>query len=225
MAAVLACGPGAAVSHRSAAELLGLTERRTVLIDVIFSEPGGPQDRWHPLAPVPALSGRRGDRPRGHSLHDAAPERWSTWPECSASVAAAGGRGGGGPALARRREPWTRSSPRPPARRRSALRAILAPWRPAGEDRRPLQKPTGGLAASRSWSSGPASPQCNVELQIDGSGSRSTSSGRGSDWRSKPTVRRRMRRSSPAIETVGVTSMLAAAGYRDDAGHLAPDGR
>jgi uncharacterized protein DUF559/transcriptional regulator with AbiEi antitoxin domain of type IV toxin-antitoxin system len=54
MAAVLACGPGAVVSHRSAAALLGLLEKAPVVVDVIVI--------------APASRGRKVDGIRPHKM-------------------------------------------------------------------------------------------------------------------------------------------------------------
>lgn len=169
LAAVLACGDGTVVSHVTAAELLGLWDRRSVLIDVTSPGRSGRGIQgicWHSavgLAPgevtthaeVPCTSvsrtlidmaGRFGEKTVRRLVEQAAVMR-------ALDVDAIDR------ALARRRR---RGAP--------MLRRILAPWRrrTAGQRRDRLRSRLEAQMLALSLEAGVAPPRCNVKTEIDG---------------------------------------------------------
>jgi very-short-patch-repair endonuclease len=166
-AAILSCGPGAVISHGSAAALLGLSERLPVLTDVI--SPGergrGIQGvRWHRV-PVPGademttrhglpctivartlvdLAGARGERSMRSLVEEAAVQR-------SLDVSAVEA------ILSRGRR---RGAPR--------LRALLASWRITDDDPPTLRS----RLEARLWphlvEHGLSLPRTNATLDLDG---------------------------------------------------------
>ncbi len=166
-AAILACGPGAAISHGSAASLHGLTERIPSLTHVI-----GPRERgrgisgirWHRVPPprrdevtvrdgIPCttvsrtivdLAGNVGTKTLRGLIEEAAVQRSLD----SSAVEAILGR----------------------ARRRGAprLRAVLAPWRTAGEDRPMLRSRLEARLYPQLVEWGLALPRTNQTLCLDG---------------------------------------------------------
>lgn len=169
LAAVLASGDGAVVSHATAAELLGLWDRRPVLIDVTSPGRSGRGIQgicWHSAvglalgevtthAEVPCTSvsrtlvdmaGRFGVKTLRRLVEQAAVMR-------ALDVDAVDR------VLARRRR---RGAPE--------LRRILAPWRKrtAGQRRDRLRSVMEARMLTLSLETGVSPPRCNVTTQIDG---------------------------------------------------------
>ena len=166
-AAILACGPGTAISHRSAASLHGLTERIPSLTHVI-----GPGERgrgcsgirWHRVpAPhrdevtvrdgIPCttvsrtivdLAGNLGTKTLRGLIEEAAIQRSLDVPVIDTI-------------LSRRRR---RGAPR--------LRAVLTPWRTAGEDRPMLRSRLEARLYPRLVRWGHSLPRTNQTLCLDG---------------------------------------------------------
>lgn len=167
LAAVLACGDGAVLSHGSAAELLGLRDKRPSLIDVIPPNWSGRKIqgiRWHRvLLPTPEeIEIRRGTpcTSPARTLVDMAgwlhPESLRRLVEQTAVLrlldVAAIDR-----VLARGRR---RGAP--------ALRAALAVWRCDGMRDQKLRSLFEGRVLPRLVEEGLPTPRCNVRMQIDG---------------------------------------------------------
>ncbi len=167
LAAVLACGEGTVVSHGSAAELLGLWDKRPVLVNVIAPGQAGRKldgIRWHRVPPpgpgeagvcdgIPCtspartmvdLAGSLGDRSLSRLVEQAAVLRLLDVQEVDRVLA--GGRRRGVPRLRAILEAW-RSKDGSKPRLRSLLEARLRP-----------ELIEAGLPC----------PRCNVELWIDG---------------------------------------------------------
>lgn len=168
LAAVLACGDGAVVSHATAAELLGLWDRRSVLIDVTSPGKAGRKlegIRWHstPLRadevtrhdgiPCPTVSrtlvdmaGLFGEKTLRRLIEQAAVLRLLDVEEIDR-------------VLARRRR---RGAPK--------LRHLLAPWRrrTAGQRRDRLRSRMEARMLAASLDAGVPPPRCNVKTEIKG---------------------------------------------------------
>lgn len=166
LAAVLACGEGAAVSHGTAAELLGLWRKQPVLIDITSGRQAGRKTdgvRWHrsrvgadevdrrdgiPCTSVTRtlvdLAGRLGDRSLRGLVEQAAVLRLLDVEDIDR-------------VLARRRR---RGAPR--------LRAILAPWHELGGDQPRLRSVLEAKLLAAILQAGLPAPKCNVKLQLDG---------------------------------------------------------
>ena len=166
-AAILACGPGAAISHGSAASLLGLTERIPSLTHVIGPGERGREIsgiRWHRV-PLPNedevtfrdgiacttasrtlvdLAGILGERSLRRLVEEAAVQRSLDVPAIDTI-------------LSRRRR---RGAPR--------LRAVLSPWRTAGEDRPMLRSRLEARLYPQLVERGLALPRTNQTLCLDG---------------------------------------------------------
>jgi Protein of unknown function (DUF559) len=165
-AAVLACGSGAVVSHGSAAELLGLWDRRPALIDVTsFCQAGREIDgvRWHrPVVRddeatsrdrIPCTTAARtlvdlattfGDRSLRRMIEQAAVLQLLDIEQIDRI-------------LSRRRR---RGAPR--------LRSMIAVWRDAGADRPQLRSLLEARLLAAIVEAGLPRPRCNVVLRVDG---------------------------------------------------------
>jgi very-short-patch-repair endonuclease len=166
LAAVLACGDSAVVSHGSAAELLGLWDRRPVLIDVTAPSSRGREldgIRWHrgDLLPdevsshagVPCttasrtlidMAGRVGEKSLRRMVEQAAVLRLLDLAALDRILGH--------------------------TRRRGAplLRSALAPWRHMGDGQRKLRSRTEARLLAAVVEAGLPRPRCNVVLRIDG---------------------------------------------------------
>lgn len=167
LAAVLACGDGTVLSHGSAAELLGLWDKRPMPVDVIAPRRAGRkiQDiRWHNVRrPLPDevevrdeilcttvsrtlvdMSGRTSRASLRRLVEQAAVLRELNVREVDRVLA----RG----------------------RRRGApnLRAVLEVWRTDDERRPVLRSPLEAKLLPVLLESGVPCPECNVKLRIDG---------------------------------------------------------
>ncbi|HEX5763702.1 MAG TPA: type IV toxin-antitoxin system AbiEi family antitoxin domain-containing protein [Solirubrobacterales bacterium] len=166
-AAVLVCGRGAVVSHATAAELLGLWDRKAVAIDVTAPHSAGrgvQGIRWHGGAPLASsevatraavpcttvsrtlvdMAGQYGERTMRRLVEKAAFLRLLD-PEEIDRV------------LARRRR---RGAPK--------LRRILVPWRTQAGRTARLRSPMEALVLAASLEAGVRPPQCNVKRHIEG---------------------------------------------------------
>lgn len=167
LAAVLSSGKGAVLSHGSAAELLGLWDKRPVPVDVITPSQSGRKIqgiRWHNVRPPLAaeVEGRDGI------------------PCTTVSRTLVDMAGRTGRASLRRlveqaavlRELDVRGVDRVLARgrRRGApnLRAVLEVWRSDGERRPRLRSPLEAKLLPLLLESNVPPPECNVKLRIDG---------------------------------------------------------
>jgi hypothetical protein len=166
LAAVLVCGEGSAVSHATAAELLGLWDRRPALVDVISPGSAGrgiQGIRWHcvPLAPdevvtragVPCttasrtlvdLAGQFGEKSLGRLVERAAFMRLLDVDAIDR-------------VLARRRR---RGAPK--------LRRLVAPWRTAGGRPELLRSTMEARMFAAAAEAGVPRPRCNAVLWLDG---------------------------------------------------------
>ncbi len=172
LAAVLACGPGAALSHRSAAALWGLRPTAAAKVDVTVPRDERPAEPRRDRRP-PAAAGRAGDG-RGRDSRSRRPgARCSTWRPCSgAARAGEGGRDGRGAAARRRRRP--RPPRRAPARGRAGARPRLHHAQRArgrvpravraARHRAAAREPRGGRR-TRSTSGGPTQ---RLVVEVDG---------------------------------------------------------
>ena len=167
LAAVLASGDGAVLSHGSAAELLGLWNKRTVPVDVI----------------APSQSGRKLRDIRWHNVRTPHPDEVEIRegiPCTTVSRTLVDMAGRTGPRSLRRlveqaavlRQLDVRAVDRVLARgrRRGApnLRTILRVWR-IGDERKPvLRSPLEAKLLPALLERGVPHPECNVKLRIDG---------------------------------------------------------
>lgn len=167
LAAVLASGDGTTLSHGSAAELIGLWDKRPVPVDVIAPRRGGrriPDIRWHNvLRPTPAeievrdgipcttpsrtivdMAGRTGLTPLRRLIEQTAVLRLLDVPEIDRILA----RG----------------------RRRGApnLRIVLDLWRTDDERKPRLRSPLEARVLPVLAAAGIPRPECNFKLRIDG---------------------------------------------------------
>jgi len=166
-AAVLACGHGTVVSHGSAAELIGLWDKRPALVDVIAPRRSGRKiqgiRQHHVLSPTPDeievrngvpcttasrtlvdMAGRLGERSLRRMVEQAAVLRVLDVGEVDRVLA----RG----------------------RRRGAplLRAILAAWRPRDEWQPHLRSLLEGRVLSTLIEADLPRPECNVRVRVGG---------------------------------------------------------
>lgn len=167
LAGVLACGAGTVLSHGSAAELLGLWDRRLPVIEIIPPNWSGrkiPGIRWHrvrlplvdeiesrdeipcttPSRTLVDMAGRTGWGPMRRLVEQAAILRVLDVEEVDRILA-----------LGRRR-----GAPR--------LRAILAPWRNTAEPRPTVRSRLEARLLPRLIEEGLPAPRTNVRLCIDG---------------------------------------------------------
>lgn len=167
LAAVLACGDGAVLSHGSAAELQGLWDKQPIPVDVIPPRRAGrkiPDIRWHNVRrPSPAeleicegipcttvartlvdMAGRTSFASLSRLVERAAIQRRLEVREVDGVLAR--GRRRGAPNLRAILDLWRRDDARKP-RLRSPLEALLLP----------------ALVAA-----GVPHPECNVKLRVDG---------------------------------------------------------
>jgi Protein of unknown function (DUF559) len=167
LAAVLACGDGAVVSHVSAAELLGLWNKRPVVIHVTAPGKRGRRIdgiRWHrsgPLAPdemtashrVPCttvsrtlvdMAGSVGEKSLRRLIEQAAFKRLLDVEEIDRM-------------LDRRRR---RGAP--------MLRRVLVPWRTPLGRRARVRSPMEARMIAASTEAGLPPPRCNFKLTLDG---------------------------------------------------------
>jgi len=166
-AAVLACGEGTVVSHGSAAELLGLWDKRQALVNVIApGEAGRKLDgiRWHrvPL-PGPGEAGTCDDIPC------TSPAR--TLVDLAGSLGSASlGRLVEQAAVLRLLDAREVDRVLAHRRRRGAaqLRAILAAWRSKDGSTPQLRSLLEARLRPELIKNGLPCPQCNVVLSIDG---------------------------------------------------------
>jgi len=167
LAAVLACGEDAVLSHGSAAELQGLWERQATVVDLIPPRRAGRKIagiRWHNvLRPTPEeveiregvpctnvartlvdMAGRTGFTSLSRLVEQAAIQRRLEVPEVDRILA----RG----------------------RRRGApnLRALLDAWRTDSERKPRLRSPLEARLLPALLAAGLPRPECNVRLQVDG---------------------------------------------------------
>jgi very-short-patch-repair endonuclease len=166
LSAVLACGDDAVLSHRSAAELIGLSDRRPTLIDVIPPTWSGREVqgiRWHrvrlpigmeveirngipctsPSRTLVDMAGSTGWRPLRELVEQATVLRLLDLEEIDRILAQGRRRG----------------APR--------LRTILSPWRSGSEPRPKLRSRLEARLLPRLAEEGLPRPQCNARLQID----------------------------------------------------------
>jgi hypothetical protein len=166
-AATLACGDGTIVSHGSAAELLGLWDKRPTVIDVIPPDWSGRKIdgiRWHrvryptadelevrdgipcttPSRTIVDMAGRLSERPLGRMVQQAAVLRALDVSQIDR-------------VLARGRR---RGAPR--------LRAILAPWRQRDRRQPRLRSLLEARVLPGLIEAGLPRPECNVKMRIDG---------------------------------------------------------
>ena len=167
LAAVLASGEGAVLSHGSAAELLGLWDKRADCVDVIAPRRGGRRVegiRWHNvLRPMSGeveicrgipcttvsrtlvdMAGRTGRDSLRRLVEQAAVLRQLDLDDVDRVLSR--GR--------RRGVPW--------------LRAILKPWRTDDEWKPRLRSPLEAKLLPALLESGVPRPKCNVKLRLDG---------------------------------------------------------
>lgn len=166
LAAVLACGDGAVVSHGSAAELLGLWRKQPVLTDITSGRQAGRKIdgvRWHrssvandeadrrdaiPCTSVARtlvdLAGRVGDRSLRGLVEQAAVLQLLVVEDIDRVLTRCNRRG----------------APR--------LRAILQPWRDPGGDRPRLRSALEAKLLAAILGAGLPAPECNATLKLDG---------------------------------------------------------
>ena len=166
-AATLACGDGTIVSHGSAAELIGLWDKRPAVIDVIPPDWSGRKIdgiRWHrvrypiadeleirdgipcttPSRTIVDMAGRLSERPLGRMVQQAAVLRALDVAQIDR-------------VLARGRR---RGAPR--------LRAILTAWRQRGQRQPRLRSLLEARVLPALIEAGLPHPECNVKMRIDG---------------------------------------------------------
>jgi hypothetical protein len=167
LAAVLACGDDTTISHGSAAELLGLWDKRVAAVDVIAPRRAGrkiPGIRWHNvLRPTPGeielcdgipcttvsrtlvdMAGRTGFTSLSRLVEQAAIQRRLDVPDVDRVLAR--GRRRGAP----------------------SLRAILDLWRSDDERKPRLRSPLEARLLPALIAAGIPRPECNVKLQAEG---------------------------------------------------------
>lgn|SRR6188474_553703 len=167
LAAVLACGEGAVLSHGSAAELLGLWDKRPSLVDVIPPNWSGrkiPDIRWHRIRlPLPNEIELREGIPCttvSRTLVDMAGRTgWSTMRRLVEQAA-----------IQRQLDVEEVDRVLSRGRRRGAprLRTILAPWRKTRERRPVVRSRLEARLLPRLIEEGIPVPRSNVKLEIDG---------------------------------------------------------
>lgn len=167
LAAVLACEEGTVLSHGSAAELLGLWDKRLPAIEVI----------------PPDWSGRKIDGIRWHRVRLPLPDEYEIrhgipCTNVSRTVIDMAGRSGWGQlrrlveqaAILRELEVEQIDLILSRGRRRGAprLRAILAPWRGTAEPRPRLRSPLEARLLPRLIEAGLPAPETNVRIHVEG---------------------------------------------------------
>jgi len=166
LAAVLACGDGAVLSHGSAAELLGLWDRQAAPVDVIAPRRGGRKIRdirWHNVRrPMSDEIEARDGIPCttvSRTLVDMAGR--TSYASLRRLVEQA--------AVLRQLEVREVDRVLARGRRRGApnLRAILQVWRTDDERRPTLRSPLEAKLLPVLLESGVPRPECNVRLRID----------------------------------------------------------
>jgi very-short-patch-repair endonuclease len=166
LAAVLACGSGAAISHLSAAALWGLRDRAPVVIDVIVRgqmgrkvdgirahrcrAPGPGEVTSHegipcttPSRTLVDMAGTLGERSLGRAVEQAAVLRLLDVAAVDAAMAAAKGRRG-----------------------MPLLQAILDPWRTKNSKVPRVRSPLEAMLLSLIVAEGLPRPLCNHKLQV-----------------------------------------------------------
>jgi hypothetical protein len=167
VAAVLACGDGTVVSHRSAAELLGLWEVRASAIDVTSSNWSGREIegiRWHGVrAPLPdeirTLDGIRCTN-TSRTIIDMAGV--SGWAQLRRLVEQA--------AILRELDIDQIDAFLSRGRRRGTplLRRVLSPWRKTAEPRPTLRSRLEARLLPQLIEAGLPAPQTNISLSLEG---------------------------------------------------------
>lgn len=167
LAAVLACEEGTVLSHGSAAELLGLWDKRLPQIEVIPPDWSGRKIkgiRWHRVRlPLPDETVIRDGVPCttvSRTIVDMAGR--SNWGQLRRLVEQA--------AIMRQLDVEEIDLVLSRGRRRGTprLRAILSPWRGTSEKRPRLRSRLEARLLPRLIEEGLPSPRCNVRLRIDG---------------------------------------------------------
>jgi very-short-patch-repair endonuclease len=167
LAAVLACGDGAIVSHGSAAELLGLCDKRLPVIEVIPPNWSGRKIngiRWHRVRlPLPDEIEMRDGVPCttvSRTIVDMAGR--SGWTQLRRLVEQA--------AILRRLNVDEIDRILSRGRRRGGprLRTILAPWRSMSEQRPRVRSRLEARLLPRLIEEGLPAPRTNVKLRVDG---------------------------------------------------------
>jgi very-short-patch-repair endonuclease len=167
LAAVLACGEGTVLSHGSAAELIGLWDKRLTLIEVIPPDWSGRKIdgiRWHRVrVPTDAEIEERDGIPcttAARTVVDMAGR--SGWASLRRLVEQA--------AILRLLDVDEIDRVLAQGRRRGAprLRAILAPWRGGAGGVPQLRSPLEARLLPRLVEKGLPRPRCNVRLEVDG---------------------------------------------------------
>ncbi len=167
VAAVLACGEGTVLSYGSAAEMLGLWEKRLPVMHVVPPDWSGrkiPGIRWHRVRlPFPDELEIRDGIPCttiSRTIVDMAGE--SGWTQLRKLVEQA--------AILRQLDVDEIDLVLSRGRRRGAprLRVILAPWRHTAESRPTVRSRLEARLLPRLIEEGLPSPRCNVRLRLDG---------------------------------------------------------
>jgi very-short-patch-repair endonuclease len=167
LAAILACESGTVLSHGSAAELLGLWEKRLAAVHVIPPDWSGrkiPGIRWHRvrLPDADEIVVRNGIpcATVSRTIVDMAGQ--SGWGQLQRLVEQA--------AILRQLDIDEIDLVLSRGRRRGAprLRAVLSPWRGTSEERPRIRSRLEARLLPRLIEEGAPSPRCNVRLQIDG---------------------------------------------------------
>jgi very-short-patch-repair endonuclease len=167
LAATLACENGTVLSHGSAAELLGLWDKRLAVVHVIPSDWSGrkiPGIRWHRVRlPDPdEMAIRNGIRCTtvSRTIVDMAGQ--SGWGQLRRLVEQA--------AILRQLDVDEIDLVLSRGRRRGAprLRAVLSPWRGTSEERPRIRSRLEARLLPRLIEEGVSPPRCNARLQIDG---------------------------------------------------------
>ncbi len=167
LAAALACGDGTVISHGSAAELVGLWDRRLPIVHVIPPGWSGREIdgiRWHrvrlPLDDEIEVRDRIRCTNVSRTLVDLAGS--TGWGSLRRLVERA--------AILRRLDVEEIDRVLARGRRRGAprLRTILAPWRETQGHRPVLRSPLEARLLPRLIEAGLPAPRCNVRLRLDG---------------------------------------------------------
>jgi very-short-patch-repair endonuclease len=167
LAAVLACEDGTVLSHGTAAELLGLWDKRPAVVHVIPPDWSGRKIhgiRWHRVRlPDPDEVVVREEircTTVSRTLIDMAGQ--SGWGQLRRLVEQA--------AILRQLDVVEIDRVLARGRRRGAprLRAVLGPWRGTSEERPRIRSPLEARLLPRLIEEGLPSPRCNARLRIDG---------------------------------------------------------
>jgi very-short-patch-repair endonuclease len=167
LAAVLACDSGTALSHGSAAELLGLWDKELLYVEVIPPDWSGrkvPEIRWHRV---------RLPLPDEFEVLNGVP-----CTTVSRTIVDMAGRSGWGQlrrlveqaAILRKLDPEEIELILSRSRRRGAtrLRTVLAPWRATAEPRPRLRSRLEARLLPRLIEEGLPAPRTNVKLRVEG---------------------------------------------------------